>query len=278
MPPKNKTPMSGKIRSDMFGTSADLMRVIEIDLDKISPNPEQPRKFFDEIALNELADSIEKNGLLQPILVKKINSADHASETYFIVAGERRYRAHKQIGKATIAAVITAGDTDEVALIENIQREQLRPLETAEALDRLMATHGYTQDAVGKVIGKARNTVSELLSLLKLPESIKADVRTSDTASKSMLIELVKLEQDAQLAAWQAFKEGKTVTVKAVRQTKQGVENSEATVVVKKPKKVFHTQQKASVIVQSDDEKLTDKQVIAALREALAQIEVKIEK
>jgi ParB family transcriptional regulator, chromosome partitioning protein len=267
MPPKTKTPMSGKIRSDMFGTSADLMRVIELDLDKVTPNPDQPRKYFDETALNELAESIKAKGLLQPILVKAVN------ETYLIVGGERRFRAHKMLGKTTIAAVITEGDTDEVALIDNIQREQLKPLETAEALERLMKRHHYTQESVGKAIGKARNTVSELLSLLKLPEAIKQDVRTSDVASKSMLVELAKMDAPAQLKAWQAFKEGKPATVKAMRDTKQGKDVEDATPAQKKAKKIFHTKQKASVIVQAEGEKLTDKQVIAALREALAQIE-----
>lgn len=273
MPPKIKTPMSGKIRSDMFGTSADLMRVIELDLDKVTPNPDQPRKFFDETALAELAESIKTRGLLQPILVKAANTNDVLNATYIIVGGERRFRAHKMLGKTTIAAVITEGDTDEVALIDNIQREQLKPLETAEALERLMKTHHYTQESVGKAIGKARNTVSELLSLLKLPETIKQDVRTSDVASKSMLVELAKMDAPAQLKAWQAFKEGKPATVKAMRDTKQGKDVEDATPAQKKAKKVFHTKQKASVIVQAEGEKLTDKQVIAALREALAQIE-----
>jgi ParB family transcriptional regulator, chromosome partitioning protein len=273
MPPKNKTPMSGKIRSSMFGTSADLIRVVEIDLDKVIPNPDQPRKYFDETALHELAESIQAKGLLQPILVKAADANNPSINTYLIVGGERRFRAHKMLGKTTIAAVITEGDTDEVALIDNIQREQLKPLETAEALERLMKTHHYTQESVGKVIGKARNTVSELLSLLKLPETIKQDVRTSDVASKSMLVELAKLEPSAQLKAWQAFKEGKPATVKAMRDTKQGKDESDAVPALKKAKKVFHTKQKASVIVQADGEKLTDKQVIAALREALEQIE-----
>lgn len=265
--------MSGKIRANMFGTSEDLMRVVELELDKVAPNPDQPRKYFDETALAELAESIKTRGLLQPILVKVANTNDPLNETYLIVGGERRFRAHKMLGKATIAAVVTEGDTDEVALIDNIQREQLRPLETAEALERLMKTHHYTQESVGKAIGKARNTVSELLSLLKLPEAIKHDVRTSDVASKSMLVELAKLDAPAQLKAWQAFKEGKPATVKAMRDTKQGKGEADATPALKKPKKVFYTKQKASVIVQADGEKLTNKQVIAALREALEQVE-----
>lgn len=109
MPPKNKTPMSAKIRADMFGASADLPRIIELDIQQVEANPDQPRKFFDESALMELAQSIEAKGLLQPVLVKVLEG-----ERYMIVAGERRFRAHQLLSRPTIAAVITEGDTDEV--------------------------------------------------------------------------------------------------------------------------------------------------------------------
>ena len=120
--------------------------------------------------------------------------------------GERRYRAHQLLARPTIAAVVTEGDMDEVAIIENVQRENLRPMELAESLGRLMETHGYTQEYAAKVIGKARNAVTELLSLLKLPEDIKAQCRTSDIASKSFLVELARMDADAMWPAWDALK------------------------------------------------------------------------
>jgi ParB family transcriptional regulator, chromosome partitioning protein len=143
----SKTPLSERMNADMFGVSANLPRIIELDLDKVQANPNQPRQFFDEISLQELADSIEATGLLQPILVKIIQSVEGISGTYNsaheslyeIVAGERRYRAHKLLGKTTIAAVIANGNTDEIAIVENVQREDLKPMELAESLDRLMA-------------------------------------------------------------------------------------------------------------------------------------------
>ena len=217
MPPKNKTPMSAKIRADMFGASADLPRIIELDIQQVEANPDQPRKFFDESALMELAQSIEAKGLLQPILVKALEG-----ERYMIVAGERRFRAHQLLSRPTIAAVITEGDTDEVAIIENVQRENLRPMELAESLGRLMETHGYTQEDAAKVIGKARNTVTELLSLLKLPEAIKAQCRTSDIASKSFLVELARMETDAMWSAWDALKTKGETSVRAARARKTG--------------------------------------------------------
>ncbi len=209
--------MSAKIRADMFGASADLPRIIELDIQQVEANPDQPRKFFDESALMELAQSIEAKGLLQPVLVKVLEG-----ERYMIVAGERRFRAHQLLSRPTIAAVITEGDTDEVAIIENVQRENLRPMELAESLGRLMETHGYTQEDAAKVIGKARNTVTELLSLLKLPEAIKAQCRTSDIASKSFLIELARMDAEAMQEAWDALQTTGQTSVRAVRARKAG--------------------------------------------------------
>lgn len=217
MPPKNKTPMSAKIRADMFGASADLPRIIELDIQQVEANPDQPRKFFDESALMELAQSIETKGLLQPVLVKVLEG-----ERYMIVAGERRFRAHQLLSRPTIAAVITEGDTDEVAIIENVQRENLRPMELAESLGKLMETHGYTQEDAARVIGKARNTVTELLSLLKLPEAIKAQCRTSDIASKSFLVELARMDTEAMWSAWDALKTKGETSVRAARARKTG--------------------------------------------------------
>ena len=259
----------------MFGASADLPRIIELDLDKIQPNPNQPRKIFDETSLRELADSIEATGLLQPILVKPI---DGLAGTYEIVAGERRFRAHGILGRTTIAAVIANGNTDEIAIVENVQREDLKPMELAESLDRLMQTHGYTQEVVAKVIGKARSTVTELLSLNKLPEVIKAECRTSDMTekvSKSFLIQLAKLDYVAQLVAWERFKAGETEVLKAGKPVKAlsvAIPDAVADVsLTKKPKRVFHTQHQATVIVQADGDALEADQVNAALEDAFEQ-------
>ncbi len=167
MPPKTKTPMSAKIRSDMFGVSTDLPRIIELDMSRVGANPDQPRKFFDESALMELAQSIEAKGLLQPILVKTLEG-----ERYMIVAGERRYRAHQLLARPTIAAVVTEGDMDEVAIIENVQRENLRPMELAESLGRLMETHGYTREDAAKVIGKES---VKIVLIIKIPKASLRD-------------------------------------------------------------------------------------------------------
>ena len=203
----------------LFGTSTDLPRVIEVELAKLRPNPEQPRGSFDEEALQGLADSIAQHGLLQPIAVAR----DPENEGgYLVVAGERRFRAFERLGRETMPAVMTSGRLDEVALIENVQREDLSPLEEAEALLKMTARHGYTQSELGKIIGKKQNTVSELLKLTSLPQVIKDELAAGDRVSRSVLIELSRIRgADEQLRAWREVKGG-GLTVRAARREKAG--------------------------------------------------------
>ncbi|MGB5063844.1 MAG: ParB/RepB/Spo0J family partition protein [Candidatus Competibacter sp.] len=211
-PPKPK-------RDFFFGTSPDLPKIVEMSVSEIHPNPDQPRKTFDEEKLRELARSIERQGLLQPIIVQRREASDGG---YLLVAGERRFRAFQRLNKATIPAIITEGNPDEIALIENIQREDLNPLEEAEALERMMERYHYTQEELGKVIGKAQNTVSETLQLTTLPPEIKDEYRTSDIrmVSKSALIELTRIKDTHhQQSVWTAMKQGQW-TVRAARKAK----------------------------------------------------------
>ena len=212
------TPLSQKLRRDLFfGTSPDLPKIIEVDLAKLRPNPEQPRTITDPISLEELASSIAKHGLIQPIAVAR---DPDASEGFIIVAGERRYRAFQHLRKETIPAIITTGDPAEIALIENIQREDLHPLDVARALTRLMQKHGYTQDEVSKVVGKARRTVGELLMLTTLPQPIQEEWRTS-AIPKSTLIEIARIDTaEEQLILWERVKHG-GMTVREARTTKR---------------------------------------------------------
>ena len=219
MEQKNKpSSLLGKLRPDVFfGTSADLPKIVELDLDTIRQNPDQPRKTFNEEALRDLARSIDKHGLIQPITVKQ-----EGDNRYLLVAGERRYRAHLLLERRTIPAIITEGNVDEIALIENIQREDLNPLETAEAFQQMIERHSYTQDELGKVIGKAQNTVSEFLKLNALPQQIKEEYRTSDISgiTKSVLVEITRLKTlDDQLRIWEAVKQG-GLTVRVARAKK----------------------------------------------------------
>lgn len=180
-------------RSALFGVSEDLPHVVELSLVEVETNPDQPRQHFDQEQLRELADSINENGLIHPITVAKTEAG------YIIVAGERRFRAHQLLERETIPAIITTGDPEVIALIENVQRVQLDPLEEADAYQRLMDKHGYTQEELGRVVGKRQNTVSEALSLNRLPEALIETYRASDkTLSKSVLVELAKASEEQQ--------------------------------------------------------------------------------
>ena len=206
----------------MFGPGGKLPKLVELRLETIRLNPDQPRKTFDETTLEELASSIEQHGLMQPITVKRIPDEDD----YLLVAGERRYRAVQKLSRPTITAIITDGNADELAVIENLQREDLRPLEQAEALARLQEAHGYNQAQLAKVIGKGRTAINELLQLVGLPEEIKKESLTSDTP-KAVLIEIVRIKDpEAQRALWEKVKKGGTV--RSVRATKQNSELREA--------------------------------------------------
>jgi len=200
---------------DMFGLSTNFPKIIEIELSRIVPNPDQPRKTFDPVSLQELAQSIEQHGLLQPVTVKP-----RENDLFMLVAGERRYRAHELLQKPTIFAIVTDGNAQELALIENVQREDLHPIDLARALFDLMQSRSYTQEDLGRVIGKARNTVTPLLSLNNLPEEIRSEGPTSDV-SKSVLIEIARLpNREDQLRMWEEVKNGSLNTVRAAREKK----------------------------------------------------------
>lgn len=143
---------------------------VKLKISEIEPNRSQPRKEFDEAALSELADSISQHGLLQPILVRPLTLGG-----YEIVAGERRYRACRMAGLTEVPVVIrelSEAETMELALIENLQREDLSPLEEALGYKTLMDEHGFTQEEVSRSVGKSRPAVANALRLLRLPDSI----------------------------------------------------------------------------------------------------------
>jgi ParB family chromosome partitioning protein len=145
--------------------------VNELDIDLIQPNPEQPRTRFTESALDELAQSISANGVVQPIVVRR------KGDKYEIVAGERRWRAAQRAGLRKIPAALKDVSDDkllELALIENIQRQELNPIEEAAAYRKLIDNMGFTQEALAASVGKDRTLIATSLRLLKLP----ADIRT----------------------------------------------------------------------------------------------------
>lgn len=187
----------------------DVPRVFRLSLGEIEPNPDQPRKYVDQEALRELAGSIERHGLIQPIIVKR---RDDGQEGYMLVAGERRFRAHAILGRNEILAIVTQGAADEIALIENIQRQDLHPLEEASAYARMMQLHGWTQEQLAEAVGKARTTVTNILKLNGLADSIKTECAQRDDVSKSLLFEIARLDDlRAQQELWVRVRAGGTV-------------------------------------------------------------------
>lgn len=144
-------------------------KVIEMKLNEIEPDINQPRKVFDEEKLSELADSIKEHGVLQPIIVTK------RKDYYQIIAGERRWRASKLAGLKTIPTIVRDYDEKkirEVSLIENIQRENLNPIETAKAIKELMEEHNLTQEQLAKTLGKSRSAIANTVRILNLDERV----------------------------------------------------------------------------------------------------------
>ncbi len=157
--------------------STDDTRPSEIAIDRIVPNPKQPRRTFIEADLEELAESIRLKGVIQPILVRP---DPNQAEMFEIVAGERRWRAARRAGLAVIPAVVRGMDDREmleIAIIENVQRSDLNPVEEAEAYKALIDRFGRTQDSVAQQVGKSREHVANTMRLLSLPEDVREHVR-----------------------------------------------------------------------------------------------------
>ena len=148
--------------------------LLEVPIDQIHVNPNQPRKIFDSNALHELATSIKASGVIQPIVVRR------AGAGYQLIAGERRWRAARQAGLERIPAVVrevTDAESLEMALVENLLREDLNPMEEAEAYQKLLAQFGWTQEELAHRIGRDRSSIANSLRLLRLPELLQADLR-----------------------------------------------------------------------------------------------------
>ena len=154
------------------------MKLLNLKIDKIVTNSNQPRKYFDNGKMSELKDSIKNSGLLQPITVRKISNGK-----YEIVAGERRYRACRELGMESVPVIeMNVGDARgyELSVLENIQRENLNPIEEAESYLMLMEVYGYTQEKLSEKLGKTRSSVSNKMRILKLPASVKEMVKKGE--------------------------------------------------------------------------------------------------
>lgn len=216
----------------------------EIELSKIQANPDQPRRVFDEELLEELAASIRQIGVIQPITLRKVED-----DTYQIIAGERRYRASQIAGLKSIPAYVKTAEDEtvmEMALIENIQREDLNSIEIALAYQKLIDTYELTQERLSERVGKKRTTIANYLRLLKLPAEIQMGIRDKkiDMAHARTLITLE--DAAAQLEVYELILE-EGLSVRKVEEYVRAIAKGEKLEDLLKEEKVVETVRKSGV-------------------------------
>jgi len=170
----NKRGLGRGLGALLSATPGEEDSLVEVAIDQIEPNPNQPRKSFESSSLDDLAASIRSSGLIQPVVVRRLASG------YQLIAGERRWRAARQAGLERIPAIVreaTDAESLELALIENLLREDLNPMEEAEAYRNLLAQFSWTQEQLAQRIGRDRTSIANALRLLRLPDEIQADLR-----------------------------------------------------------------------------------------------------
>jgi ParB family transcriptional regulator, chromosome partitioning protein len=189
-------------------------KIHEIPLDQLCRDIDQPRKHFDESELEALKQSIEEKGLLYPILFRV-----DESDNNIIVSGERRFKAYQALGKEKIPAMVVGSEKyDEVALIDNIQRVDLHPVDEAEALLNLKTKYSYTEQNIGQLIGKAFNTVNEIIKLNDLSQEIRDDARHRKELSRSALLKVARIKKAVtQRKAYDAFISSLSAPKKAIK-------------------------------------------------------------
>lgn len=178
-------------------------KLYEVPLKLLKPDPNQPRKHFAEGALDELKETIQSHGILQPVLFTLT-----ADQTLILISGERRYRAAKLAGLETIPAIFKQHASLEIAIIENIVRENLSPIEESEAIQRLIDEKICSQKELSSKLGKAKSTISEILSLNRLPEEIKNECRSNNLVPRGILVEVAKKRKpQTMIALYNKYKE-----------------------------------------------------------------------
>jgi len=189
---KNLSKKLDKLKKEPTGVYSNMPKIVEIDLEKIEFSPNQPRLEYDEEKISELANSIKENGLIQPIIVKKIDNK------YQIIAGHRRYLAFKKLNKESIPAIVKNSENEDIiTLTENLIRENLNPLEIALSLENILNKNIVkTQSELAKILGINESTVSRYLKLLKLPEKIREFVRNKKYTDLLVLNKLSTLSSN----------------------------------------------------------------------------------
>lgn len=190
-------------------------KLYQLSMTSLSPDPDQPRKFFAEQALAELQASIVSHGVLQPILVR-----EGVEGAFIIVSGERRYQAAKNAGLETIPAILTDGEPAEISIIENLLRENLTAIEEAEAIERLRALHAYGLAELATALGKSDSTISEILTLNKLPTEVKDDCRNDPKTARGILAVIARQKTpEKMLALYTKYKESGLTRGEVIKKT-----------------------------------------------------------
>jgi ParB family chromosome partitioning protein len=197
-----------------------------VPLAELQPDPTQPRKYMDPVALEELTASVRQHGIIEPVVCRQ----DPKTGLVYTVAGERRCAAARKAGLATVPAVFIDGaNYAEIALVENLLRQDLNPVEEAEALQRLMGDHSYNQDQLATIIGKNQSTISRSLSLNRLPKEIRDQCRQDPTVPRNVLVEIAQRKQErSMLTQFQKYRD---------QQAKIAAKDTETTVPVEQRKR-----------------------------------------
>lgn len=220
--PKKGLPTDMRMRADSHfvdhitsGRSTAVGRMIEAD--RIDPNPTQPRREMRD--LDELVGSIRERGILEPLLVRPLETG-----RFQIIAGERRFQAAKQVGLTMVPCVELEVDDRgclEISLVENLQRRDLTPFEEAEAVNRLVEEFSYTHEQIARKLGRSRTSVTEILSLNRMPQTVKDACRRADITAKSTLMEIVRQPDEATMLALVAAVSSESLTRDEVRERKK---------------------------------------------------------
>ncbi|MCX7745461.1 MAG: ParB/RepB/Spo0J family partition protein [Clostridia bacterium] len=237
---------------------------LKTPIEEFQPDPNQPRKYFDETALTELSESIKQYGVLQPIIYY-VN--EHGQK--IIVAGERRYQAAKKAGLTEIPAIsIDGSEADKVALVENILRQDLTPLEEAEALQQLKEKYKYSNEKLAQVVAKAPSTISETLLINKLPAAIKEQYKAKPEIQKKDLIRIARMRSEAgQMKAYNKLMKIEPGNEEPKNTEKEGKENYKLTLSFLKS--LTSKLSKSNIVISDEREKETLKKQIAQLNDAL---------
>jgi ParB family chromosome partitioning protein len=214
--------MIGEASLSLVSAGSAFSHSFEVEIDRVRPDPAQPRRDLDPDALASLAATLREEGQLQPILLRPDAAAPGH---WIIVAGERRWRAARMNGWKLVLAIAHHGDAEVAALIENLQRVDLAPLEEARGIERLLRGKGWTQEQAARALGKGISDISGTLRILRLPEPLLTEILTSESPpAKNVLIELARVEDAAALARLAALARTGGLTVKAIRAARAAAE------------------------------------------------------